>query len=85
MNTCGTCEFFAAFLAGKFFGRSTFGGNSLVEAMGTSAHESAVLPVFTRKTGKRLLAVFTEFLNRHQLVPLFGNTGTLLMSIEEVK
>jgi hypothetical protein len=77
-------KFFAAFAASKFHDGLSH-GQWLIEAVRTSAQETAVLPVFTRKTGKRSLAVFTNFLNRHWLVPSFGDEGTLLMSIGIVK
>jgi hypothetical protein len=74
----------SAFNAGEFYRDLCF-GEFFVEAVRTSARETAVLSVFAREAGKRLLAVFTDFLNRHRWAPLFGDEGTLLMSIGIVK
>jgi hypothetical protein len=75
---------FSAFGASERNGGLSF-GDFFIEAVRTPACKSAVLPVFTRKTGERLLAIFTDFLNRHRLAPSFGDEGTLLMSIGIVK
>jgi hypothetical protein len=77
-------KFLVAFAASKFQdGLSN--REFLVEAVRASARKTAIFPVFTRETGKRLLAIFTDFLNRHRLAPLFGDEGTLSMSIGDVK
>jgi hypothetical protein len=79
-------ECLAAFAASEVHVVASFRRNSFTEAVGASTRKSTILPAFVAfVAGKRLLAVLTEFLNRHQLVPLFGNTGILLLSIEEVK
>lgn len=75
----------AAFATSEIYGRSPLGWNAFVEAVSASTRKTAVFPVFARETGKRLLAIFTDFLNRHRLAPLFGDEGTLSMSIGSVK
>lgn len=76
---------FAAFLAGEVKGSSAFGRDSFRKAVRTPARETAVLSVFTRVTGKRLLAVFTDFLNRHSTILSFGDESSVAMSVENVK
>lgn len=76
---------FTAFAASEVQRNTPFSGYSFVKAVRTSARKTAVLPVFTRETGKWLLAIFTEFFDRHSKSPLFGDEGTLLLSVEEVK
>ncbi len=75
----------AAFLAGKIKGGSALSRNSFTEAVRAPAREAAVFSVFTWEAGKRLLAVFTDFLNRHNTAPLFGNKGIMSLSVENVK
>jgi hypothetical protein len=79
-------EVLATFAASEVHGHSSVTGrDSLGEAVRTSAGETAILSVFARETGKWLLAVFTDFLNRHGMAPLFGDEGTLLRPIGNVK
>jgi hypothetical protein len=78
-------EGFAAFAASEIQRSPAFSWYSFVKAVRTSAREAAIFPVFAREAGKRLLAVFTDFLDRHSLVTPFGDGGTLLMSIGKVK
>ena len=60
-------------------------GNSFVKAVRASTRKPTVFPVFAREAGKRLLAVLTDFLNRHVGVPSFGDEGILALPFGKVK
>lgn len=76
-------ERFAAHLAGKLCrGASISSGKAVI----ASTLETAKLAVAgARRASKRLVAIQTDFFDRHGWVPLCGNTGTLTLSVESVK
>jgi hypothetical protein len=78
-------EILATFLASEAYWYSAVGGDAFTETVCSPTPKPAISPVFAREAGKRTLAIFTDFLNRHWLVPSFGDEGTIWMSIGTVK
>jgi hypothetical protein len=78
-------KFFIALATSEFDNGSARRRDSFVETVGAAARKPAVLPAFARVTSERLLAIFTDFFNRHRSVPLFGDRETVLLPIGNVK
>lgn len=71
---------FAAFFAGEFDGNTSSSRNIFVKSAGAATSEAAKFsPSFDVAwiAVKRLLAFFTNGLDRHGLSPLFGNSGEI--------
>jgi hypothetical protein len=78
-------KWLAAFFASKTNNFPTGGDVWLPETLRASTGETAKAPVITWIAKERLSAVLTRFLNRHGLAPVFGDIGTMAVSVGDVK